>query len=337
MKNFTAQGLARRDFLKLSGLFSAGMALSGPAWSMFNKEVSILAAKEISFLSLTPFILMRKASGLALGNAELSSDFHLILDQDIFHMAPGNSFYMGMNLPFDTEEVVAGLEPLMRKKAEGALVFENAQRLAILTGALTHRAIDRELKKAKENLNNGISAQETQVYQDAALLRDYYFKGKESSDTASLSSLFKEMVPRTLIRFHTIMPDERMGMDWVLAMQDWRKFTDNYYNELASAILKPDEQKYDTIIRQSNFYDPSEPVMVDSSTFNRLSAAYGDDSAVLVDLKDGLTNDIIQSKLAEGKSVVARAVLAGYLALLSIDDFWKGKSSGDQLVERLLN
>ncbi len=328
-------GLVRRDFLKLSGLLSAGIAISGPAWSMLNADASAKRDIALSYLSLTPFILMSKASKLVRGTAHLSSDIHLALDQDISQLAPGNSYYMGMNLPFDTKELVKGLDPLMKKGTENALAYKDTQQLAIITGALTYRAINNELKKGSVGEPKGISSQEIQLYQDAELLRDFYSKGKKSSDTEALSNLFKEMIPRTLIRFHTIMPDERMGSDWVHIMQDWRKQTDNYYDNLAKAVLEPNRQQQEKIVLQSNFYDKSESVIVDTSTFNRLSAAYGDDSTVLLDTSSGITDEKIRSKQAEGKSVVARAILAGYLAILSIDDFWSGKSSSEKLIERL--
>jgi len=324
----------RRDFMKLAGLLSAGMLLPGSAYPFFSNGNGVAAATGRSYLS--GFILMEKAAMLAQGDSRMGSLLRYALHTDPGNLVPGNSFFTGMAFPFSDSELLSAMARLKSEAKAGQLNYKQTGQLAIMTGALVYRAVNSHLAEAdKHSALAGISAEKVNHYRDAALIRQYYLKGKPEEPGSKVASLLKQMVTRSFIRFHTVMPDERAGADWVLAMQDWRKHTDNYYEQLGTALLNPDAEMYDRVVVKAGFLDITDPWLVRVSTFNRISGLYGDEGMAAIGA-DGATDTGKVNTLKENASgFAAKALLAGSAAILYVDDFWRGAISEKQLADRL--
>lgn len=312
----------RRHFLKVGGFLTSGVLLPWNAWAANNWAVNRPTAEpgtDSSMIYLSPFFLLEKAASLAVGSDFIGTDIQYVLHQDVDHLRPGNAFYMGIGMPFEKNQMIDALVKLKGKTAQGNVKGEEAQRLSVLMGGIAYRSLMAELGKADKDYSQiGVSDAEKCLYHDATLVTTFLSKGKamSSKNAADMASLFREMVPRTLIRFHTIMPDEEMGPDWVLRMQEWRERTDDYYDRLAMAIAAPEKEKYEKIINSPGFMKEPESILNRVATFNRIPWINKEEASQLRE---------------QASSIAGKALASSYNAIIAINDYWQNSMDETQL------
>ena len=313
----------RRDFMKLAGIIATSAFLPNSVYGFVANNAKI--TETTSYSALSHFIIMEKASMLARGDARMGSLMRHALHTDVNQLTPGNSFFMGMTFPFKNDALLNAMAKLKSGVKSINLNYKDTERLSILTGALAFRAIKKQLDEAnKNNKVSDVSDELKMCYQDACLLRYYYIRGTSENSGSKLASLLEQMLTRTLIRFHTNMPDEKAGPDWVLAMQDWRKHTHRYYELLGVAVLNPNPVVYDKVISKSGFFAQDDPLLVKVSSFNRISGLYGDEGIQISDDKGITDYNKIEDIRKNAKCTASKALLDAAVVVLYTDDFWRG-------------
>jgi len=324
---------SRRDFVKMAGMISAAFMLPGATQPLWARSAP---SKAGGLHGLSPFFLMERSALLAQGDSRMSGLMRYALDNDIAQMKPGNSFFMGIALPFETSEVVEALGKLKEGAADGQLDYKQTERFSVLSGALTARAIAQNLAEADAHTAlQGIDGEVIRNYRDAAILRHYFTKAHPEGTGDQLSSLLKQMVPRTFTRFHTIIPDTAAGMEWVTAMQDWRKETHDYYGSLGVATVNPDKKTYELVVEKANFLQTADPLLVKISSFNRISGRYGDEGIALANAQGVTDADKVKAQHQKATCFASKALVDGCANLLFLDDFWQGKISQKELLQRI--
>lgn len=303
-----SSSFSRRDFMKLSGIVASALVLPYASWagqrSVHLKKTVLNAA--VSYL--TPTFMLDNAARLSLGSDFIHAGLQHCLASNINTTIPGNAFRMGTVMPFGKEDLLPSLIRFKDQWVSGKQDQATAQRLAVLAGALTYQMVMAEIEKG-----NTSGDQESKVYQDATLLRNYLTKGKEmgAEQEKELHSIFRQMLPRTFTRFHTLMPDEEDGATWVMNIAAWRKQTDNYFGALAASVARPDPTKVKTYITDTHFFEGGDAILTRISTFGRVEEINRDEA-----------NRLLES--AKNASVCAKALACGYHTLITLNDYMAG-------------
>ncbi len=309
------EGIGRREFVQLAALVSAGAFMPFTALgqqrhgSGSNDSQAVLPPAAHSYL--TPVFLLGQASRLALGCGFFHPGLKHCLTADIRQIVPGNAFRVGAVVPFRKDKLLPVFVKLWKSpKHDQAL----SQKLAITAGGLACQAAEAELEKAGNASETGASGiAEHKIYQDAALVRAYLTKGKNlaEADALALESLFRQMLPRTFTRFHTLMPDSN-GAAWIANSAAWRRQADLYFGELARAIAVPEPAKIEKHLTATGFFNGSDTILKETSTFTKISMLDKKNAHALADSgKQG--------------SVCAKALAAAFHTLMALDRFAQGE------------
>ena len=295
--------------MKISALLASSMMLPnmGLANSHASKEDWPLTAHNY----LTPFLLMDCVSRLGQGSGFVQASLKHCISPDIRFIVPGNAFRLGGLVPFSQEKIMNALETFKGDWNSGQQHQAKAQQLALLAGALCHGAILGELKKADSFQQKSPSGNmEHRIYQDGTVIREYLTTGNpmDAEEEKDLKGLFREMIPRTFIRFHTIMPDDDDASGWVRQTAEWRGQTDLYFGELAAAIANPRADLLEKYIDNPTFFIGTEPIVQRVSYFAKIS-----------ELNSKEADRLISG--SEGGSVFGRALARGYEMLKELNDY----------------
>ncbi|MFP4293978.1 MAG: twin-arginine translocation signal domain-containing protein [Cyclobacteriaceae bacterium] len=306
-------GLNRRDFLKASGLMASGLMFSQLAWARQPQALSFAQVSASQYY--TPVFVMDQAARLSLGSSFMQAGLKHSLNSDIYTILPGNAFRLGSAMPFEKKELMPALEKLKTSWNAGQQDQNSAQRLAVLAGALCYQTAMPEIDKANQTDNS-----ESKIYQDATLIGNYLSKGEVegAQDSEAIHDLFRQMLTRTFIRFHTLMPDEADGGAWVMNLVNWRKNMDEYYRQLAEAIDSPNPSKVKQYISDTRFFDGNDTILKQVSPFERIA-----------NLSRNEADELVRSA-ADG-SACAKALAAGYQTLITLSDYMADDISKDEM------
>jgi hypothetical protein len=316
MKNHSEiDKLRRREFMKIGALLASSMMLPNLGYPQKQnvKEDWPLMAHNY----LTPFLLMDCVSRLGQGSGFIHASLKHCISPDIRFIVPGNAFRIGGLAPFSRQEIMASLNDFKATWNSGSQNQAKSQQLALLAGGLCHGGILNELKKADHFQEVSPSGNlEHRIYQDGKVIREYLTSGNQMGleEEKDLHGLFREMIPRTLVRFHTIMPDDEDAAGWVRKTAKWREQTDLYFGELATAIANPDDGKLEKYIKSPSFFDGSEPIIQRVSYFAKISELNTKEAERLI------------SRSADG-SVFGKALAKGYQMLMDLNDYLSGEQS----------
>ena len=312
-------GIDRRDFLKSSGLLASGLMFSQLAWARQGQAPTF--AQISASLYYTPVFVMDQAARLGRGSSFMQAGLKHCLTSDIYTILPGNAFRLGSAMPFNKSELMPSLEKLKKNWNAGQQDQKSAQQLAMLAGALCYQTAMPEIDRSKPEKKNETSGYtENQIYQDATLIRNYLSKGEVDGpqDSEAIHNMFRQMLTRTFIRFHTLKPDEADGGAWVMNMANWRKHTDDYYGQLAEAIAQPDPSKVKQYISDTRFFDGNDKLLKKVSTFNRVSRLSRKEADELI-------------KSAADGSASAKALAAAYQTLITLNDYMAGDINREEM------
>ena len=310
----------RREFLKMSGLLAAGLALL-PSWSLAQPARLGQAAPGLATL-----FWQAKAAELARGSTFLPASLRYCLATDIRQVLPGNAYLMGGTMPFAPPALLDPLLAQVETWRAGTQDQAAATRLALLAGALVHAGIDQALAPALPVSWDATERAEAQVYQAATLLRHYLTKGQPlgAEDAAALHGLWMEMVPRTLIRFHTIMPDEAAGAAWVPRMADWRARFFQHSQALAQAVAQPQGGKQRRYVEETRFFAGQDAILQRVSAFERVALIDQAEADSLLALPAGTSHSARALATGYGFLITLGAVIAGTAKPRALADLVRG-------------
>jgi len=316
----------RRDFMKLSGVMASGLMMSSSLWasSMMNKDAAGMAIHPTQYI--TPTILSNNAARLTLGSSFVSAGLKHCLTPNLHTITAGNAFTMGAQMPFDLGQLTDSLIKIKEKWSSGAQDEATAQRLAVLSGAITHKVIIEQLKPANvSSVTTPSGNEEHKIYQDAILINHYFTKGKSMNvdELPVLHSILRQMAPRTFVRFHTLMPDEADGRAWIMNIAAWRKQLEDYFAELSKAVAHPDPDKVKKYIKDVRYLDGGELILVKVATFTRIPT---------IDRKDA--EEYIHHP--SNTSASSKALASGYKSLINISDFLSGTMDKGKLKSEIM-
>ncbi len=301
--------------MKIGALLASSMML--PNFGYTQKQNGKEDLPLMAHNYLTPFLLMDCVSRLGQGSGFIQASLKHCISPDIRFIVPGNTFRLGGLAPFSRQEIMASLEDFKATWSSGAQDQAKSQQLALLAGSLCHGAMLDELKRADHFQDKSPSGNlEHRIYQDGKVIREYLTTGKEMGPEAEkeLHGLFREIIPRTLIRFHTVMPDDEDAPGWVRNTAKWRNQTDLYFGELATAIANPDEGKLEKYIKGPSFFRGSEPIVQRVSYFAKISELSSKEADRLI------------SASVDG-SVFGKALAKGYQMLKDLNGYLSGEQS----------
>ncbi len=318
-------GYDRREFIKLSGILASVLMVSPMA---FGKSHTFIQETDWPMAAqnyITPLFILDAIATLGNGSGFIQAGIKHAISPDITFIVPGNAFRLGAVVPYGKKEILQSLDKIKLTWAGGVQDQKTAQKLGLLAGALCYQSAMEALDKANRFSELSPSGNpENKVYQDAAVIRSYLTKGKPMGrkEQDDLKSLFREMVPRTFIRFHTIMPDDADGAAWVMNTARWRKQSDLYFEELSRAIARPEDVKVKKYLTDTNFIDGNDLMVKKISPFAKISEMNLKDARALVNS-------------AENGSVLAKALAAGFNTLLDMNDFMTGGISLDKWISKI--
>ena len=131
-------------------------------------------------------------------------------------------------------------------------------KLAFVLGWLGYHSAHQHFGDAYGQTESGLP-EEKGIYYDAILLRELSAGSQKTVKAEELESLFLQMMPRILTRFHTLIPDYDDVEGWIMRMADWRVNMENYFSQLARAYASPDAGKMKKYA--NTFYNPKDPVI----------------------------------------------------------------------------
>ncbi len=318
-------GFDRREFIKLSGILASGLLVSPMA---FGKSHSYTQETDWPLASqnyITPVFILDAMTRLGIGSGFIQAGIKHCITPDITFIVPGNAFRLGALVPYGKKEILQALDKIKLTWGTGVQDQKTAQKLGLLAGALCYQSSMDALDKANKFTELSPSGNpENKIYQDAAVIRSYLTKGKPMAkkEQSDLKSLFREMVPRTFIRFHTVMPDDADGAGWVMKTAHWRKQSDLYFGELSRAIAQPDDAKVKKYLMDTDFMDGNDLMVKKISPFAKISD---------MNIKDA--RSLVNS--TEEGSVLAKALAAGFNTLIDLNDFMAGGISLDKWISKI--
>jgi hypothetical protein len=328
ISNSDSLSCSRREFLKKSSLAGMLLSFSGLGLASANSLLSppLPPAFMGSGFNIYSFALIDDCARLAMHSDKVSPVLKKSLPFDFNVGKPGsNKPYPGSTarlasiMPFSREDYVSLLANAREKKNALDDFGDDRQKLAFALGWVMSHAGNKHLGQFKKNADQPFS--ESDLYLDAAILRDKSAGQAATAKAEDLESLFKQMTPRVLTRFHTFIPDMADGPGWVLRIAEWRENLNQYYTNLAAAYAKPDAAKMKQYVTGPGVYSPADEVIKLARSLQRN--------------KTGGTGNVEQATSAKAKSHYARAVAEGYRHLKTASDFFEGKITEKQLMASL--
>lgn len=316
--------LERRQFLKSSALFGAGLFLTGPTVGATRAE-SETAALLYGNGGLTSIAIVDDCARLARHADALNSDVTGVLRRSVNHEHPGNAALIGGMAPMDADEAVTLLgrvrEDWAQREEDGT-----EEKLALILGWMVHQAARRQLKPLHndgEADQPGLYPSELSLYHDAAVLRHRSRTAPDAGNgqqTQAVARLFREVGPRILVRFHTFIPDYDDGSGWVGRMSSWRHEKESLLHRLAEAYQNPDPEKLRRYVTAPNFYDEDDATIRVARTIQN-----GEEPPMTVDKAVSTTNG----------SHYAQALVQGYGHVQAAGEYFAGEMEALALRDRL--
>jgi hypothetical protein len=290
----------RREFLKGSMLASIGLMMGPLVYS--RPLLSGFSQGQSSTFAIAPLALLSDLSSLV----HSSSQFHpamkssLVSDFELDKPGsndpkPGNTARLAGVRTFGKTECTNLLQEVKDQFDEIQTDIDLQHRLAFALGWLGFASADRHFQGAFGAQSTGLPTDQGMQY-DAIILKANA-PSAAPVDEDALNALFLHTIPRTLTRFHTLIPDYDEVYTWLDNMAEWRSNLEVYYGELAKAYVN-------VSLEGQQFYDLADPIINSANTGKGYNV-----------------------KNSAAKSTYGKALAATYHNYLAVNDFLTGKSS----------
>ena len=305
----------RRTFLKHSALLGTGAVLLGRMPLFAAAAAPEGAIGDLTALALVDdaLHLINATDGLAPAMDE-SLDFGI----NVYEPLPGNAAFFGRLMPARPDDVV-GLLGAVREGWATRDEEDNLKlKLALASGWLVQRA---GADVIAPSLADASDADAARTYQDTAVLRARSRHLAETASPEEVASLLHEMGPRTLVRFHTLIPDYDDGGGWITRLADWRARHAAQLEAYARAYTDGPSAMYRRFVTDPNFYDPDDPIVRLAEQVRRQEAP--------ADV------DLPSVAARPHASLYGKALARGIEHLLSVNDYLEGTLDDQAVEERL--
>lgn len=322
----TPQSWERRSFLKRSTVLGAGVFLAGGR-AAFHPAPAGAAPVLYGDGGFTAMAIIDDSLRLVRHAAAFSESFQSVLRHDVNEEQAGNVALLGGMVPMDVEDAVRLLGRLREDGTDSEEERTTEQKLALVLGWIAHRAARRQIKplhEAAEPMRPGLHPSEVTLYHDATVLRHRSARREDGNERRvdAVTRLFREMGPRMLIRFHTLIPDYDDAAGWIERLAAWRNEEAHIMRRLAEAYQAPDPEKQRRYVVEPNIYDDGDAVIRVARALQReAEPPMRVDEAVAATTRD--------------QSHYAQAVAAGYRHLQAAHDYVRGASAEQDVRERL--
>lgn len=265
--------------------------------------------------------LVRHAEGI---DPTIKDVLRCNVDQEL----PGNIALLGGMAPMDATAAVNLLERIQQSGETHEEGDHNEEKLALVLGWMAHRAAREHLSALHAELEPsqpGLYPSEVTIYHDATVLRHRSGRAADAGDRSSVGSvaqLFRELGPRMLTRFHTLIPDYDDGSGWIDRLSAWRHEKESLLQRLAQAYQAPDAEKLRQYVEAPNFYDGGNAII-------RVAHALQQGEEPPVRVGEATTAS------ADGQSRYAQAVHQGYRYLEAASGYFGGSMSKQELLRQL--
>ncbi len=136
------------------------------------------------------------------------------------------------------------------------------EQLAFLLGSLCRLAADRNLGSAAGGVEEAGSARDRSLYRAAFVLREVCGDPDRAKFSANqIEGVLAAFWQRTLVRWHTFIPEGRDVEDWIARLSDAQQQIVDENQLFAKAFSDPDREKLEQFVVKANYYDPRDPVI----------------------------------------------------------------------------
>lgn len=219
----------RRQFIqKMIALNMAGLAAPSMLNGMGLFPGTVIQQRPFAFSGLLSKAILMDCFKAVREDQLVPQQYKAALKIDITAKAPGNYGIVGHMASTYFQGNKKEMKQLLREKAVGE--ERKAEFLAVLCGFVAGLAMNEQLVKDMELQASEffISKEQVEYEFDALLL----WKTREFRDQVNITDL-EILLPRTITRWHTLIPDEQAGDEWVVAITKWRKKNLEYLEKLA--------------------------------------------------------------------------------------------------------
>lgn len=308
---------SRRTFIK--------QILKGGSTLMFGPSILGSAILNISDLNqlkpagILPVAAVEDSFDLSFTLKGLGNLTKIALAGDINLKIPGNKGRLAPSLEIGNKSLVAVLEKI--KQAYQADKVPNFDKLSLILGVLCNNTLSQQLMPIyQENEDN---LEELVIYQDTYLLRAIAGKNADWVQREYLEKMLKELLPRTITRVHTLIPDSDKSMEWIVKMGKWRKENFQLMEKYARIYTQPNPKKEEEYIHELNFYNPSDLMIKNCRKIQK------GENVSEREIKGG-----IEDALKEG-SLYARVLASGVTRIELVDSYLQGKVDDKKLIQSL--
>ena len=308
----------RRKFLTQLSLSGSALVLASP----LLRAASLHAASPASAYprGLLPVALTEDCFDLAFVMPELSTRTKAALAGDIDLKIPGNKGRLAPSLRLKMKALPEVLNKIKKPAKEAKSI--QTDKLSFLLGILANNALRDQLQPVYEQYPD--ETQELSIYQDTYLLRTLAGPSAAWVKYEDLNQLLKVLLPRTITRVHTLIPDSQNGPDWVVRMGQWRKDNHALMEQYARIYTQPESAKEKQYVREVNLYDANDAI---------IQLARKTQNGERVDIKE--LNQQIEAARSGSGSRYARALATGVHRIRTVDQFLRESIDASALVTEL--
>jgi len=285
------------------------------------KARAAAAANGVAQLTgVVPISAMEDSCTLAFSSGKIP---HVMRNNLVTHInlrLPGNIGRLANAIPACDKRIVQLLDYLKSAKPEDDEYYHH--KMALAFGTAANCAYYEVFKPVHSNFSDAETKQEAMLYQDTALLRAISNEGHSSNvSVRQFEEILKVMLPRTITRVHTLIPDYEDGIGWVNRMSEWRMQTPNVFEQYAEAYAAPKMDKLKKYVTAVNFYDKNDAAILACRKLQ---------NAEMVKL-----DELEKAVSAKANSLYAKAIAKGYENIHATAAYLEGKVGTDKLVAQL--
>lgn len=215
---------------------------------------------ELNLKGLLPFILFEDCIRLIEKSEGIKPLFKESLKGDIKSPLTGNIARLAGS--YTGNEQVFVLMQNLRETQSADTMKWYSEKLSFVLGWLVFRSATKQLNMLNEKLvEKGHSPYEIQAYQDTELIRQRFSKPGTQLNSSEFSSLFLQMLTRTITRIHTLNPDKNDGGKWLMRTSAWREKNKQDLEFYGKIYEKPDRSKLDLYCHKGKLFLHSDPLI----------------------------------------------------------------------------
>jgi len=309
---------SRRVFFKQISYGGAAVALSPALFTYCHGVNSKIENSFIDIDGILPVAFINDAANLILKKGDISVTTIEALTADIHQKIPGNNSRIAASMSFPEKSVLEFLGQIKKDWNTRNSKMDLEEKYSLSLGWIIYSNIqDCAGELYNKLIGKGYHYDEIRICQDTFILRQISNVPRDDNATCSqteLSELFQIMLPRTITRMHTFIPDKDNGAKWVIYMTNWRRANKDLMNKYAGAYINPDKDNIKKFVYQPGFYYESDKIIQLARNI-RIGAQVSSE-----EISSTLISD-------PGNSLYAKSLVKGIQKAELVDQFFTGEMS----------